>query len=70
MSAATDRELLQAVLRQNFRAFVQKTFNALSPGQTFVPDWYIDALTYQLSVSDKARSGGLSSTCRRGRLSR
>jgi len=54
MSAATDRELLQAVLRQNFRAFVQKTFNALSPGQTFVPDWYIDALTYQL---ERVRQG-------------
>jgi predicted phage terminase large subunit-like protein len=54
MSAVTDRELLQAILRQNFRAFVQKTFNALSPGQTFVPDWYIDALTYQL---ERVRQG-------------
>jgi predicted phage terminase large subunit-like protein len=54
MSAVTDREFLQAIVRQNFRAFVQKTFNALSPGQTFVPDWYIDALTYQL---ERVRQG-------------
>jgi hypothetical protein len=43
-----ENDLLHAILRQNFYAFVQKTFNALSLGQTFVPDWYIDALTYQL----------------------
>jgi predicted phage terminase large subunit-like protein len=49
-----ENDLLQAILRQNFYAFVQKTFNALSPGQTFVPDWYIDALTYRL---ERVRQG-------------
>ena len=43
-----DRTVLDAVLRQSFEAFVRKTFNTLSPGQTFVPGWHISALAYQL----------------------
>jgi predicted phage terminase large subunit-like protein len=49
-----DRPLLNAVLRQSFDAFVHKTFNTLSPGQTFVPGWHIRALTYQL---ERVRQG-------------
>lgn len=45
---AADGRLLQAVLRSNFTAFVQKSFNTLSPGQMFIPNWHIDAITYQL----------------------
>ncbi len=41
-------DLLAAILRQDFAAFVRKTFDTLSPGQTFVPGWYIDALAYEL----------------------
>jgi predicted phage terminase large subunit-like protein len=39
---------LNAVLRQDFSAFVRKTFHTLSPGQTFVPSWHTRALAYQL----------------------
>ena len=46
--SATDRALLNAILRQDLNAFVRKTFQTLSPGQIFVPGWYIAALTYQL----------------------
>jgi predicted phage terminase large subunit-like protein len=49
-----DRRLLNALLRQNFGAFIHKTFDTLSPGQTFVPAWFIDALAYQL---DRIRRG-------------
>jgi len=45
---STDERLLQAVLRGNFTAFVQKSFGTLSPGQAFVPNWHIDAIAYQL----------------------
>jgi len=53
LSAATER-LLQAILRQNFYPFVRKTFDMLSPGQIFMPDWYIDALTCRL---ERVRQG-------------
>jgi hypothetical protein len=48
MSLPLDRMLLNAILRRDFTAFVRKTFQTLSPGQTFVPGWYIRALAYQL----------------------
>ncbi len=38
----------QALLRSHFRAFVDKTFVTLSPGQTFVPNWHLDAIAYRL----------------------
>jgi len=44
----SDPRVLQALLRTNFIAFVEKVFATLSPGQTFVPEWYIEALAYQL----------------------
>lgn len=43
-----DQKLLHAVLRQDFYSFTRKTFNTLNPGQRFVPEWYIQAITYQL----------------------
>jgi hypothetical protein len=42
-----DHDLLNAILRQDFAAFLRKTFDTLSPGQTFIPGWHIDALAYQ-----------------------
>jgi len=46
----TDRKDLafQALLRHDFRAFVHKAFLTLSPGQTFVLDWHLSAIAYQL----------------------
>lgn len=40
--------LHEAMLRTDFRAFVHKVFNTLSPGQTYVRSWHIDALACQL----------------------
>ena len=48
MNRPTDRALLHAILRRDFAVFVRKTFQTLSPGQTFIPGWYIRALAYQL----------------------
>jgi predicted phage terminase large subunit-like protein len=42
------RTFYDAILRQDFVSFVRKAFLTLSPGQTFVPGWYIRALAYQL----------------------
>jgi predicted phage terminase large subunit-like protein len=46
--SSKDERLLQAILRNNFTAFVQKSFSTLSPGQVFIPNWHIDAIAYQL----------------------
>jgi predicted phage terminase large subunit-like protein len=48
MNMPMDRTLLYAILRRDLTAFVRKTFQTLSPGQTFVPGWYIRAIAYQL----------------------
>jgi predicted phage terminase large subunit-like protein len=44
----TDRALLEAVLRNDLTAFTQRSFQTVVPGQQFLPNWHIDAITYQL----------------------
>jgi predicted phage terminase large subunit-like protein len=46
--AADQKAFLQAILRQDFEAFVRKAFHTLCPGQPFIPVWFIAALAYQL----------------------
>ena len=48
MTTATAQTVLNAILRHDFTAFVQKAFNTLSPGQIFVPGWHIEAIVHQL----------------------
>jgi predicted phage terminase large subunit-like protein len=43
-----DARLLDALLRQNFNAFVEKAFATLAPGQAFVPGWHLRAIGWQL----------------------
>ena len=49
-----DARLLRALLRQNFNAFVEKAFATLAPGQTFAPNWHLQAISYQL---ERLRNG-------------
>jgi hypothetical protein len=51
-----EQRLLQALLRSDFRAFIQKVFNTLAPGQTYIPTWHIEAIARQL---ERVRSGEL-----------
>ena len=44
----SEERKFQALLRTDFRAFVHKAFTTLSPGQTYVPSWHIDAIARQL----------------------
>src|ERR1700712_2384900 len=44
----SDGRLLQALLRNDFRAFVEKVFMTLTPGQTFIKSWHLEAIAYQL----------------------
>ena len=43
-----DPHVLQALLRQDFNAFVEKAFATVAPGQTFDPGWHLKAIGYQL----------------------
>lgn len=46
--------VLEALLRHDFRAFVHKVFTTLTLGQTYVRNWHIDAIAWQL---ERVRSG-------------
>ena len=43
-----DKALLEAALRNDLTAFTQRCFQTVVPGQQFLPNWHIDAITYQL----------------------
>src|ERR1700679_4342321 len=45
---ASDDRLLQALLRNDLRVFVEKVFMTLTPGQTFIRSWHLEAIAYQL----------------------
>ena len=48
MAKISEARLLRALLRSNFSAFVRKVFATLELGQTYVPNWHLDAIAYQL----------------------
>jgi predicted phage terminase large subunit-like protein len=45
---SSDGRLLQALIRNDFRVFVEKVFVTLTPGQTFIRSWHLEAIAYQL----------------------
>ena len=45
-----ERVLLNAILRAEFTAFLQRCFLTLNPGATFLPNWHIEALAYHLEL--------------------
>src|SRR5512134_2507637 len=44
----SNRDLLQTILRQDLTAFTQRSFQTVVPGQSYLSNWHIDAITYQL----------------------
>lgn len=42
------RAEINAVLHQDFLAFVHRCFQQLEPGQTFAPEWFLEAIAYEL----------------------
>lgn len=40
-AVTSEARLLEALLRNDFRAFVHKVFAPLAPGQTYVPTWHV-----------------------------
>ena len=41
--------LLNHILRTDLASFVQKSFGTVSPGDTFSPNWHIEAMCHSLS---------------------
>src|ERR1700733_15519018 len=48
LAMVSEERKFQALLRADFRVFIHKAFNTLSPGQTYVPSWHIDAIADRL----------------------
>jgi hypothetical protein len=44
---ASDARVFEALLRSDFRAFLHKTFATLSPGQTYVRTWHVEAIAWR-----------------------
>jgi predicted phage terminase large subunit-like protein len=48
MTMASKGRALEALLRNDFRAFVHKVFTTLTPGQAYVQCWHVEAIAWQL----------------------
>ena len=40
----SDRRRLEAVLRQDLASFIRKAFPEVSAGETFLPNWHVQAI--------------------------
>jgi hypothetical protein len=47
LSPAGRLRFLEKLLQQDFSVFARKVFEAVSPGDKFLPNWHIDAMTYE-----------------------
>ena len=54
MTMPFEARALEALLRNDFRAFVHKVFATLCPGQDYVSSWHVEAIAWQL---DRVRRG-------------
>ena len=43
-----EARIVEALIRNDFRAFVHKVFTTLTLGQTYVRTWHVDAIAWQL----------------------
>lgn len=46
--SARDRALLNSLIRNDLPAFTQRAFQTVVPGQTFYPNWHLEAIAYEL----------------------
>ena len=44
----SDRQTLDAILRNDFCAFLHRCVQTLNPGSKFLPNWHIDAIAHEL----------------------
>ena len=48
MAMNFDPRKFEALLRTDFRPFLEKVFTTLAPGQLFIPTWHLEAIAWQL----------------------
>ena len=48
MAMAAEGRTFEALLRYEFRVFVHKVFATLTPGQTYVRTWHVEAISWRL----------------------
>jgi hypothetical protein len=46
---ANAQAVLDAILRSDFTAFIQKAFATVSPGDAFARNWHIEAMAHELN---------------------
>lgn len=46
LSSAGRRQYLETMLARDFSTFVMKVFETVSPGDDFLPNWHLDAMTF------------------------
>jgi predicted phage terminase large subunit-like protein len=44
-----DQDILDALLRENLASFIHKTFNTVVPGESYLPNWHIQHVAWQLT---------------------
>lgn len=44
----TKRDVLDAALRQDLSAFIEKSFQTVAPGETYAPNWHIECIAWHL----------------------
>jgi hypothetical protein len=54
MATILDIRKYEALLRGDFRPFLERVFITLSPGQPFIPTWHLEAIACQL---ERVRQG-------------
>ena len=51
-----DRDVLDAILRNDFSSFVMRCFQTLNPGEPFMESWHHDAIAFELG---RVRDGAI-----------
>jgi hypothetical protein len=46
LSPAGRRQYLNTILAQDFSVFIRKVFETVSPGDEFLSNWHVDAMTF------------------------
>ena len=49
MSSEFERRLLDLALRQHLPTFIHRTFQTVAPGQSYLPNWHIEAIAWHLA---------------------
>ncbi len=50
-----ERQLLSAILRQDFKSFIHKTFLTLNPNQPYMSNWHIDMIAEYLKAVEQGK---------------